>query len=46
MAAFFCLFRFALFCEKILSSEILSYEQFSSLLLDDLMRLKSDGTFH
>ncbi|KAM3720554.1 Serine/threonine-protein phosphatase 4 regulatory subunit [Dirofilaria immitis] len=34
---------FALFCEKSLEDEVLSYEQFSSLLLNDLMRLAGDS---
>ncbi|VDM12198.1 unnamed protein product [Wuchereria bancrofti] len=34
---------FALFCEKILENEILSYNQFSSLLLNDLVRLAGDS---
>uniref|UniRef100_A0A1I7VB88 Serine/threonine-protein phosphatase 4 regulatory subunit 1 n=1 Tax=Loa loa TaxID=7209 RepID=A0A1I7VB88_LOALO len=34
---------FALFCEKILEGEVLSYDQFSSLLLNDLMRLAGDS---
>uniref|UniRef100_A0A0R3RZG3 Serine/threonine-protein phosphatase 4 regulatory subunit 1 n=1 Tax=Elaeophora elaphi TaxID=1147741 RepID=A0A0R3RZG3_9BILA len=34
---------FALFCEKSLESEVLNYDQFSLLLLNDLMRLAGDS---
>nr|CDQ04384.2 BMA-PPFR-1, isoform a [Brugia malayi] len=34
---------FAVFCEKILENEILNYNQFSLLLLNDLMRLAGDS---
>uniref|UniRef100_A0A915Q2K0 Serine/threonine-protein phosphatase 4 regulatory subunit 1 n=1 Tax=Setaria digitata TaxID=48799 RepID=A0A915Q2K0_9BILA len=35
--------RFALFCEKSLECEVLSYDQFSTLLLNDLIRLAGDS---
>ncbi|CAG9539290.1 unnamed protein product [Cercopithifilaria johnstoni] len=34
---------FALFCERSLEGEVLNYNQFSLLLLDDLMRLAGDS---
>ncbi|VDK60062.1 unnamed protein product, partial [Gongylonema pulchrum] len=34
---------FALFCEKCIESRLMSYDQFSSLLLDDLLKLSFDA---